>query len=130
MLAKTDHRHKGLPLLSAFICENPCFICGSCPTVFIRVFRVIRGSSLLRFAASMKSHLDYSGPIMLSAVIPVWNETESLSALHAELADVARQHAYDLEIIFVDDGSTDGSWQQIEQLAAADARVRGIRFRR
>src|SRR5439155_20568077 len=67
---------------------------------------------------------------MLSAVIPVLNEVESLAALHAELADVAREHGYDLEIIFVDDGSTDGSWQRIEQLAAADPRVRGIRFRR
>src|ERR1043165_1661157 len=67
---------------------------------------------------------------MLSAVIPVLNEAESLAALHAELAEVAQQHGYDLEIIFVDDGSTDGSWQIIEELAAADPRVRGIRFRR
>jgi glycosyltransferase involved in cell wall biosynthesis len=67
---------------------------------------------------------------MLSAVIPVLNEVESLAALHAELANVATGHGYDLEIIFVDDGSTDGSWERIEQLAAADPRVRGIRFRR
>jgi dolichol-phosphate mannosyltransferase len=67
---------------------------------------------------------------MLSAVIPVLNEAESLATLHGELSDVARDHAYDLEIIFVDDGSTDDSWQRIEQLAARDPRVRGIRFRR
>jgi glycosyltransferase involved in cell wall biosynthesis len=67
---------------------------------------------------------------MLSAVIPVLNEAESLAALHAELSEVAREHGYDLEIVFVDDGSTDGSWQRIEQLAAADARVHGLRFRR
>jgi glycosyltransferase involved in cell wall biosynthesis len=67
---------------------------------------------------------------MLSAVIPVLNEAESLAALHDELSAVAREHGYDLEIVFVDDGSTDGSWAEIERLAAADSRVRGIRFRR
>jgi glycosyltransferase involved in cell wall biosynthesis len=67
---------------------------------------------------------------MLSAVIPVRDEAESLRELHAELAQVAREHGYDLEIIFIDDGSSDGSWDLIEQLAASDQRVRGIRFRR
>ncbi len=67
---------------------------------------------------------------MLSAVIPVFNEVESLAVLHRELIDVASEHGYDLEVVFVDDGSTDGSWEKIEELAAADPRVRGIRFRR
>lgn len=67
---------------------------------------------------------------MLSAVIPVWNEVESLAALHGELTAVARQHGYQLEVVFVDDGSTDGSWAEIERLAAVDPGVRGIRFRR
>jgi dolichol-phosphate mannosyltransferase len=67
---------------------------------------------------------------MLSTVIPVYNERESLTKLHAELAEVAAAHAYELDIIFVDDGSTDGSWNEIARLAASDARVRGIRFRR
>jgi len=66
---------------------------------------------------------------MLSAVIPVFNEEESLRELHSELDEVAREHEYELEIIFVDDGSTDGSWDEIEKLAAEDSRVRGIRFR-
>jgi dolichol-phosphate mannosyltransferase len=67
---------------------------------------------------------------MLSAVIPVLNEADSLATLHEELTAVARDRNYDLEILFVDDGSTDGSWACIERLAAADGRVRGIRFRR
>ena len=67
---------------------------------------------------------------MLSAVIPVFNEADSLGKLHAELDEVARDQGYDLDVVFVDDGSTDGSWRQIEALAAADPRVRGIRFRR
>lgn len=66
---------------------------------------------------------------MLSAVIPVFNEVESLRELHRELDEVAREHEYELEIIFVDDGSTDGSWEEIENLAADDSRVRGVRFR-
>ncbi|MDG2381496.1 MAG: glycosyltransferase family 2 protein [Pirellulaceae bacterium] len=67
---------------------------------------------------------------MLSIVIPVLNEDESLVRLHAELLDVARQHGYELDIIFIDDGSTDNSWQVINQLATSDRQVRGIRFRR
>jgi glycosyltransferase involved in cell wall biosynthesis len=67
---------------------------------------------------------------MLSTVIPVYNEVESLSTLYTELADVADVHSYEVEIILVDDGSTDGSWAEIARLAAADSRVRGIRFRR
>jgi dolichol-phosphate mannosyltransferase len=67
---------------------------------------------------------------MLSIVIPVYNEADSLDALHAELDDVASQHGYTLDVIFVDDGSTDSSWTTIRRLAASDQRVRGIRFRR
>lgn len=66
---------------------------------------------------------------MLSAVIPVYNERESLPVLHAELRDVARGAGYELECIFVDDGSTDDSWQTIRALCQQDPRNRGIRFR-
>jgi dolichol-phosphate mannosyltransferase len=66
----------------------------------------------------------------LSIVIPVFNERESLAALFAEIAEVARALARPLEVIFVDDGSRDGSWEAIRDLAAGDERVRGIRFRR
>ncbi len=67
---------------------------------------------------------------MLSIVIPVFNEAESLAELHQELDQVAGQHGYELQIIFIDDGSTDESWSVIETLAEQDARVEGIRFRR
>ena len=66
----------------------------------------------------------------ISAVIPVYNEEESLVRLHEELSGVAAEHDYNLEIIFVDDGSQDGTWAVIESLAASDNRVQGIRFRR
>jgi len=67
---------------------------------------------------------------MLSIVVPVFNEQESLRQLHAELDEVGRAHDYELEIVFVDDGSSDGSWSVIEELAAGDVRVRAVRFRR
>ncbi|HTN77145.1 MAG TPA: glycosyltransferase family 2 protein [Pirellulaceae bacterium] len=67
---------------------------------------------------------------MLSLVIPVYNELESLRELHRELDEVAQANGYDLDIVFVDDGSTDGSWELIENLSKEDPRVRGIRFRR
>jgi dolichol-phosphate mannosyltransferase len=66
----------------------------------------------------------------LSAVIPVYNEEESLNLLYGELVEVAAAEGYDLEVIFVDDGSTDASWSAIGRLAARDPRVRGVRFRR
>jgi dolichol-phosphate mannosyltransferase len=67
---------------------------------------------------------------MLSIVIPVYNEVESLSELYGEIDALARRENYEFEILFVDDGSNDGSWSEIEKLAALDPRVRGIRFRR
>lgn len=69
-------------------------------------------------------------PELLSLVIPVFNERESLSQLFAEIVEVARGLDLRLEVIFVDDGSQDGSWDAIRELAAADERVRGIRFRK
>lgn len=67
---------------------------------------------------------------MLSIVVPVLNEAESLSALHGEIDAAARSAGIETEIIFVDDGSVDGSWTLIETLAAGDTRLSGIRFRR
>ena len=57
---------------------------------------------------------------MLSVVIPVFNEAESLATLHRELSEVATAEGYDLDVVLVDDGSTDGSWETIGRLAAAD----------
>jgi len=67
---------------------------------------------------------------MLSIVIPVFNEEESLEPLHAELTEVAAAEGYRLDVIFVDDGSTDRSWELIQRLADSYPHVRGFRFRR
>jgi dolichol-phosphate mannosyltransferase len=67
---------------------------------------------------------------MLSIVIPVCNEAESLETLWNELDAVARESQLELDVVWVDDGSTDGSWEVIRRLAAADPRVCGVRLRR
>ena len=66
----------------------------------------------------------------LTIVVPVFNEQDSLDKLHQELSAVAKAEGYEMEILFVDDGSTDASWSVIQRLAEQDSRVEAIRFRR
>ena len=66
----------------------------------------------------------------LSIVVPVFNEEESLRTLYGEIDEVVRSLDANLELIFIDDGSTDASWSIVAELAQKDPRVRGIRFRR
>jgi len=65
----------------------------------------------------------------ISAVIPAWNEAESLPELQAELAAVLDRLGRPWEVLYIDDGSRDGTDAVIERLAAADPRVRGVSFR-
>jgi glycosyltransferase involved in cell wall biosynthesis len=67
---------------------------------------------------------------VISVIIPVLDEVESLERLAQELRAVAKKHQLDIEVLFVDDGSGDGSWEMIQGLAAGDRRLRGVRFRR
>ncbi|MHB8900047.1 MAG: glycosyltransferase family 2 protein [Thermoguttaceae bacterium] len=67
---------------------------------------------------------------MLSIVIPVYNEEDSLEKLHAQIDAVGTANGYELDIVFVDDGSKDRSWGVVQSLAKRDPRVRAIRFRR
>jgi glycosyltransferase involved in cell wall biosynthesis len=67
---------------------------------------------------------------MISVVVPAFNERESLGLLNDEIMASARSAQLDLEVLFVDDGSTDGSWDVITALAKEQPRVHGIRFRR
>ncbi|NND63475.1 MAG: glycosyltransferase family 2 protein [Flavobacteriaceae bacterium] len=64
----------------------------------------------------------------LSIVIPLLNEEESLNELHHWIADVMQSNGFLYEIIFIDDGSTDDSWNVIESLAQKNSSVKGIRF--
>jgi glycosyltransferase involved in cell wall biosynthesis len=67
---------------------------------------------------------------MISIVIPVYNEKDSLALLYGDIAQIAEKANLDIEVMFVDDGSRDGSWDAIVALAAQHPRVRGVRFRR
>ncbi len=66
----------------------------------------------------------------ISIVIPVYNEEESLTPLMEWVARVMKEHGFSYEVIFVDDGSTDSSWEVITRLKGEYAAIRGIRFRR
>ena len=64
----------------------------------------------------------------LSIIIPLLNEEESLAELHQWIISVMHTNHYAYEIIFIDDGSTDRSWNIIEQLSLENQHVKGIRF--
>ncbi len=66
----------------------------------------------------------------LSIVIPLLNEEESLKELHDWIASVMQSNHFLYEILFIDDGSTDGSWDIISNLAQKNSAVKGIRFQR
>jgi glycosyltransferase involved in cell wall biosynthesis len=65
----------------------------------------------------------------VSLVIPLFNEAESLPELHAWIVRVCKQENLTYEILLLDDGSNDGSWDIIKNLKNQDANVRGFRFR-
>ena len=67
---------------------------------------------------------------MISIVIPVYNEEESLAILYDEIAATLRQTDVGFEVLFIDDGSRDRSWRVIAELADKNYHVRGLRFRR
>ena len=66
----------------------------------------------------------------ISIVIPLLNEEESLKELHDWIAKVMQSNRYLYEIIFIDDGSTDASWDMIEKLTQENPTVKGIRFQK
>jgi glycosyltransferase involved in cell wall biosynthesis len=66
----------------------------------------------------------------LSLVIPVYNEEESVQELAEWITRVCSAHRISFEIIFVDDGSSDSTWDKIEAVAEVNQMVKGIRFRR
>ena len=66
----------------------------------------------------------------ISVVVPLFNEDESLPELHAWITRVMEANHFSYEIIFINDGSTDRSWEVIEGLAEHDNHVKGIKFRR
>jgi glycosyltransferase involved in cell wall biosynthesis len=90
----------------------------------------IRSTRVKHLHAARGTTLAFKRLPMISFVIPVFNEGESLVLLHGEIVQQAGPVGQALEIVFVDDGSRDRSWTVIRELAASDARVKGIRLRR
>jgi glycosyltransferase involved in cell wall biosynthesis len=66
----------------------------------------------------------------ISLVIPLLNEEESIAELSAWIEKVMKENQLSYEILFIDDGSTDTSWEVIASLSAANSSIKGIRFRR
>ena len=66
----------------------------------------------------------------ISVIIPLYNEDESLPELYAWIERVMQANKFSFEVIFVNDGSTDHSWDVIKELAARSEHVKGIKFRR
>jgi glycosyltransferase involved in cell wall biosynthesis len=66
----------------------------------------------------------------ITLVIPLLNESESLPELAAWIEKVMKENGYSYEVIFVDDGSTDNSWDVIEQLRGKNPNIKGIKFQR
>ncbi len=66
----------------------------------------------------------------ISVVIPLLNEEESLQELYSWIAKVMQSNSYEYEVIFIDDGSTDTSWNVIEKLSLEHTQVKGIRLQK
>ena len=71
-----------------------------------------------------------NAPLDISVVVPLYNEDESLPELYAWIERVMKANGFSFEVIFVNDGSTDRSWEVIEELQARSPYVKGIKFRR
>lgn len=67
---------------------------------------------------------------LISLIVPVLNEEEAIPLFYDAVQDVLHDEPYDVEILFIDDGSTDRTLEIIEGLHARDPRVRGISFSR
>ena len=68
--------------------------------------------------------------MQISIVVPLFNEEESLPELEAWIRRIMEEHQFTYEILFVDDGSKDSSWQVVQSLKASNLNVKGIRFER
>ena len=66
----------------------------------------------------------------ISIIVPLFNEDESLPHLAEWIDRVMAENHFDYEVIMVDDGSKDNSWQVITQLQAQNPRYKGVKFRR
>jgi glycosyltransferase involved in cell wall biosynthesis len=88
-----------------------------------------RGTSAARTADRENEAMTDDRPICISIAIPAYNEADNLGPLHAAISMAADPLGVPWELILVDDGSTDGTWEMIGKLHALDPRVRGVKLR-
>jgi glycosyltransferase involved in cell wall biosynthesis len=69
-------------------------------------------------------------PLFLSIIVPLYNEEESVEKLLASILEMTGQHKFSYEILLVDDGSQDKTWEIIEKLKESTPHLRGIKFKR
>ena len=77
-----------------------------------------------------EKELEKKSSVDISVVVPLYNEDESLPELYAWIERVMNANGFSFEVIFVNDGSTDRSWEVIEDLQQRSSHVKGIKFRR
>lgn len=77
-----------------------------------------------------EKELEKNSSVDISVVVPLYNEDESLPELYAWIERVMNANGFSFEVIFVNDGSTDRSWEVIEELQQRSSHVKGIKFRR
>lgn len=77
-----------------------------------------------------EKELEKKSSVDISVVVPLYNEDESLPELYAWIERVMNANGFSFEVIFVNDGSTDRSWEVIEELQQRSSHVKGIKFRR
>jgi len=78
--------------------------------------------------SSNTSHSTY--PSLLSFVLPVYNETKNIRPLYQKISETMQHQPHDYELIFVDDGSSDGSFEGLHKIHHKDQKVKVIRFRK
>jgi glycosyltransferase involved in cell wall biosynthesis len=69
-------------------------------------------------------------PVDVTVLLPAYNEEDSIQGIHDQIVEVLDATSGTYEILFVDDGSTDATWERIQEVAASDERVRALRHRR
>ena len=92
--------------------------------------QVLSGEGLSRHGPTENKTRDGQGDLSISVIIPVYNEVDNLRLLHQRLKQVLEKLDQNWEIVFIDDGSNDGSFSELKTLCDQDFRVRVIRLRR
>ncbi len=88
-------------------------------------------SAVARSTSDWRERLgSHERPVDVTVVLPAYNEEDSIHGIHDQVVEVLDATSATYEILFVDDGSTDATWERIQQVAASDERVRALRHRR